>query len=75
MVRTIVIPDNTHIHVDVPADYVGKKLEVNVFLIDEINDSAPKKTMADFLGILSRKTGDGLQESIRKSRSEWERDI
>jgi len=31
--------------------------------------------MADFLGILSRKTGDELQEGIKKSRNEWERDI
>jgi len=75
MVRTIVIPENTHIKVDVPADYVGKRLEVNIILADEINGNAPKKTMADFLGILSRKTGDELQESIKKSRDEWERDI
>ena len=75
MVRTIVIPDDTHIQLDVPADYVGKKVEVNVFLIDEINSTGPKKTMADFLGILSAKTGDALQENISKSRNEWERDI
>jgi hypothetical protein len=75
MVRTIVIPDDTHIQLDVPADYVGKKVEVNVFLIDEINSTAPKKTMADFQGILSAKTGDELQENISKSRTEWERDI
>jgi hypothetical protein len=77
MVRTIVIPDNTHIQVDVdvPADYVGKRLEVNIFLADEINTNAPKKTMADFWGILSEKTGNELQDSISKSRDEWERDI
>ena len=75
MVRTIVIPDDTHIQLDVPADYVGKKVEVNVFLMDEINSTTPKKTMADFWGILSDKTAEELQENIRKSREEWERDI
>ncbi|MBB3054594.1 hypothetical protein [Mucilaginibacter gotjawali] len=75
MVRTIVIPDDTHIQLDVPADYVGKKVEVNVFLIDEINPASPKKTMADFWGILSDKTANELHEKVNKSRDEWERDI
>lgn len=75
MVRTIVIPDDTHIQLDVPADYIGKKVEVNFFLMDEINSTTPNKKMADFRGIISDKTAEELQDNIRKSRDEWERDI
>jgi len=75
MVRTILTPANTHIELDIPAEYIGKRVEITCLPLDDIDVVGKKKTMADFLGILSRKTGDELQESVRKSRSEWERDI
>ena len=75
MVRAIVTPDDTHVQVDVPADYVGKRLEVNIFLADEINTNAPKKTMADFRGIISKERADELNRAVLKSKDEWERNI
>ena len=75
MVRTIVVPDDTHIELDIPADYVGKKVEVTYSLLEEVETKRPKKTMDDFWGILSDKTASDMQAEIAKSREEWERDI
>jgi len=75
MVRTIVTPDNTHIELDIPVDYIGKRVEITFFLLDEIDNNSSKKTMSDFWGILSDKTADELHNQINKSRTEWERNI
>ena len=74
MVRTILTPDNTHIELDIPVEYVGRKLEITFLPIDEYN-SGKKSTMADFWGILSDETTKELHSHINKSRDEWERDI
>ena len=76
MVRTIVVPDDTHIELIVPADYVGKKVEVSFFLLDEITGPKPEgSTMGDFWGILSDESANAIRSEMRNSRGEWERDI
>ena len=75
MVRTIVTPENTHIELDIPVDYIGKRVEITYLLVDEINNGASTGTMSDFWGILSDKTANELHAQINKSRQEWERDI
>lgn len=75
MVRTVVVPENAHLELDLPADYIGKKVEVNVFLVDEIKNKADKPTMAQFWGILSPETAKDIRQEIKKMREEWERDI
>ena len=75
MVRTILTPDNTHIELDIPIEYVGKPMEIIYQTLDEstiINQ--PKKTMKDFLGILSDESAEELREHIKKTRDEWQRD-
>ncbi|MES2703385.1 MAG: hypothetical protein V4649_12140 [Bacteroidota bacterium] len=37
MIRTVITPQNGKIYIDVPQDYVGKKVEVIAFTIDEAN--------------------------------------
>ena len=74
MVRTIVTPENTHIELDIPAEYVGKKIEITYHTLDEKVDK-PKKNMSDFLAILSNETSAGLMSHVKKSREEWERNI
>jgi hypothetical protein len=75
MVRTIVIPEDTHIELDVPTDYIGKKVEVNFFLLDEIEDKSVRPTMGQFWGILSDETANDIRNEIKKSRDEWDRGI
>lgn len=76
MVRTILTPNNTHIELDIPVEYVGKPLEITYQTINESAMQNPsKKSMKDFLGILSDKSAEELREHIQKTRDEWQRDI
>jgi hypothetical protein len=43
MVRTIVTPDNTHLELDIPVEYVGKRLEVTYLALDEIEIPGVRK--------------------------------
>ena len=74
MVRTILTPANTHIELDIPAEYVGRKVEITCFPVDEYKGNN-KKRMSDFWGILSDETTKELHSHIIKSRDEWERGI
>jgi hypothetical protein len=75
MVRTVITPQDTHIELDIPQEYVGKPLEIIYQALDEEQSDSPKKTMKDFLGILSDKTASDLQEEIKLGRDEWDKRI
>jgi len=75
MVRTILIPEKTHIELDIPGEYVGKKIEITFSPVEETSKAKGRKTMADFSGILSKSSAAALRSEIKKSRDEWERDI
>jgi hypothetical protein len=76
MVRTIIIPDNTNVNLSIPSDYVGRRIEVMYYPVDELMEEKPlnTKNMALFRGILSKEEGNELQEYVKKSREEWDRD-
>ena len=42
MIRTVITPDNDKISIDVPHDYVGKKVEVIAFTIEEATSITDK---------------------------------
>jgi hypothetical protein len=79
MIRTVLIPNNTDLHLSIPKSYVGRKIEVRCYPVDELtkenDESTSPKLMASFKGILSSKETDQLQEYIKKSREEWNRDF
>jgi hypothetical protein len=78
MIRTVLIPDNTNVHLSIPRNYVGRKIEVMCYPVDELleeNEALPPKNMSSFRGILSSDEADQLQEYVKKSREEWNRDI
>jgi len=75
MVRTILTPEHTHIELDIPAEYVGKKIEIICFSLNELEPPQAKKSMSDFWGTLSDQTSDDLRKHIQDSRNEWERYI
>jgi len=77
MIRSLLTPQTTDLHIALPADYVGKKVEVLVFTYDE-EIEAPKvnpNVMAQFWGIISESTTEEMHKHIASSRAEWERDI
>ncbi len=78
MIRTILIPDNTKVHLSIPENYVGRKIEVMCYPVDELveeNEELCGKNMSSFRGILSSDEANQLQEYVKKSREEWKRDI
>lgn len=36
MVRTVLIPNNTDVHLSIPENYVGRKIEVMCYPVDEL---------------------------------------
>ena len=77
MIRTVITPENTDVHISIPQSYVGRKMEVLLYATDELVDEQPSadNTMARFWGVISPETGAELHESAAKSRGEWERNI
>jgi hypothetical protein len=78
MVRSLLTPQTTDLHICIPPDYIGKKVEVLVFTYDEaIEKTAKSKTgiMEKFWGIISDETAEEMHKHVNQSRDEWERDI
>jgi hypothetical protein len=76
MVRTVITPENTDVHLSIPSNYVGRKIEVMYYPVDELveDHAIAPKTMASFKGLLTEEEGNKLQEYVKKSRQEWDRD-
>ena len=72
MVRTIVTPENQDIHLQVPESYIGKKIEVIAFAIDEEDIQPKKMKMSDFWGTISDETAAQLHKEVIESRNSWE---
>ncbi len=73
MLRTSIIPQQRDILLSVPQEYVGKKIEVLVYAIEEIVEELPKKvTMADFWGKMSDESAQKIHDNIKQMRNEWE---
>lgn len=60
MVRTIITPDDTSVNLSIPSDYVGRRIEVMYYPVDELieSDLLPPKNMSAFRGILSSEEGN-----------------
>lgn len=76
MLRTSITPEQRDILLSVPQEYVGKKIEVLMYAIEEIVEELPKKvTMADFWGKLSDESAQKIHDNVKQMRNEWEHDI
>ncbi len=77
MIRTSITPQQTDILISIPKNYVGKKIEIIYYSVDELTEETTVKhgTMARFKGILSSEEANQLQEYVKKSREEWNRNF
>lgn len=79
MVRTSITPEQTDIHLSVPEIYVGRKLEVLVYPVDELTDELEpkknKKKPSDYIGTMSNQEAEELRKHVEQSRNEWERNF
>jgi hypothetical protein len=76
MTRTIITPENNSILLPVPDEYVGKKLEVLIYAVEELSENKPQqKTMEFYKGILTSEEAQQLQRHVKQSREEWDNNI
>ena len=79
MIRTSITPEETDIHLSVPQKYVGRKIEVLIYPVDELTDEPEKKSKkkkpSDFKGTLSKEEGLKFHEYLKEARNEWERNF
>lgn len=76
MIRTTIIPANNNIVLPVPEKYVGKKIEVLMFDVEEvageISAASKKLKPSELRGFLSSATANAMQQQVQESRSEWD---
>ena len=58
MIRTIVTPSNTDLHVLIPKEYVGKQIEILLFSVDETKESGIKEIVKESSSIDTVGTSD-----------------
>jgi len=83
MIRTLITPKTNDIHIEIPDEYLGKKVEVLVFAYDEPSKKAKSSKrakvtpniMEKYWGVVSKETAEKMHQHIEQSRNEWERDI
>lgn len=72
MVRTIIRPEKTDIHLSIPQEYVGKEIEITCLSLDELKQKTfSKKKLSELAGTLSHKTAEAMLKYVEESRSEW----
>ena len=77
MLKTLIVPQESTYSLTIPVHYIGKKIEVLLYSIDELleNKEPKKKKPSDFFGTLSISEGEEFQEYVTNSRLEWDRNI
>ena len=77
MIKTIAIPQNNSYNITIPNSYIGKKIEILVYALDELSEekSVSKKKPSDFFGTLTKEEGEKFHTYIKKTREEWGRNI
>jgi len=78
MTKTVITPKKGSYNLAIPEEYIGKQIEILLYSLDEVAEekkAQPKKTMADFWGILSDKDYQLLKQHTEQAREEWNRNI
>jgi len=76
MTRTTITPSDSNIVLSVPEKYIGKKIEVLMFDVEEValesTAASTKLKPSQLRGFLSKDTADALQQYVQQSRNEWD---
>lgn len=73
MTRTIITPSNTSIQLTIPANYVGKAIEITCLSLEELEQKPTQKTMGDYFGIIKKEDYNDLKMHTEQAREEWDR--
>ncbi|MBC7388967.1 MAG: DUF2080 family transposase-associated protein [Opitutaceae bacterium] len=77
MIKTIVTPHSNSYNLTIPQNYIGKKIEILIYAIDEPIEQKPtvlKKGISELWGSLSDKTAYEIQKHVNESRNNWSDD-
>jgi hypothetical protein len=79
MIRTVITPENQDVSIHIPENYIGKKIEVLLYSIEELSEqeSPKKRKPSDFRGSLklSDEQYIDFQAHLKDIRNEWHNDI
>jgi hypothetical protein len=77
MIKTTAIPDNNSYLLPIPRQYIGKKIEILFYALEEVGEvkAEQKGNAARFKGLLTTEEADLFDEHLKEARKEWERDI
>ena len=74
MIRTILTPLNTELHLAIPKEYVGKQVEVLLYTSEEVQPQAnlgrAASSMRGKLNLTDEQLAD-FHQHIKQSRDEW----
>ena len=75
MIKTIITPQSTNVHLLIPKDYVGKEVEVILYTTSEINVYEQRKEdkKASLRGRLqlSEEQNEDFHQHAKNIRNEW----
>jgi hypothetical protein len=75
MIKTVVTPQNNSYNLAIPNNYIGKKIEILLYALDELQEEKvlPKKSkLSDkYKGSITKEQGQNLNDHIKQMRSEW----
>ena len=76
MIRTLIIPQQQNISIQVPKNYVGKQIEVLLYAVDELEEEkiTTSNNASKYKGIFSKEEGEKFNQYLNQARSEWDRD-
>ena len=77
MLKTVITPQESAYSLKIPSHYIGKKLEVLLYAIEELSETRKtnRKQPSDLFGTLSVQEGKEFQKYIAESRLELDRNI
>ena len=75
MVKAVLTPDKDKLEVGIPKQYVGRKVEILIYPVDEIIEEDKPVTMSQFKGSISEEFAEKALEHVKQSREEWQTDI
>ncbi|TAG51878.1 MAG: hypothetical protein EAZ27_13020 [Cytophagales bacterium] len=79
MIKTIAIPQNNTLNIEIPNHYIGKKIEILFYSMDEIieekQNNIKTKLSEKYKGIITKEQGESLNAHIKDMRNEWNRNI
>jgi hypothetical protein len=78
MIRTIITPQNTDLHIAIPQKYVGKRVEITFHDLDETEKKASNSNETEnywvkkYKGAMSKESKNVVDTQLNELRNTWE---